>query len=403
MRLAASSSGDMQPLRPFIRGSLTSAAFAALTIAAITGCGDASTSSAHPAGEGGGGGGSVGGTTSGGAPAAGSAGSSGLAGNSGQAPTVAPDLPPRPDGGPGDGASANVQAVKEFELPLDPIEVFQRAYSVDGLKFSNADDPSHCKLQPEGKKKDVVIDGPNGQDNSFGKNVLPVLLALSPSLEKEINLAISTGDNTLLIRVDALGNGKQYSPLVSEIFPAAGQRDASGAPVAPANWQSYAWEPLSDFVTNATAEGDALRSKTKLADGYLVEDTWVSGTRSTIPLHLSLGGQRTPLTVRAAVLVHKYAADRATAESGVISGVLDTNEFLLAFKGVVGKVSSSLCDGATLDKVLERLRAASDIMADGTQSTATCDGISIALGYRTERAVIGPAGVAKPQPPACGP
>lgn len=58
-----------------------------------------------------------------------------------------------------------------------------------------------------------------------------------------------------------------------------------------------------------------------------------------------------------------------------------------------------VCSGPTKDSVLQQIRATSDIMNDGTQDPdATCDGISVGLGFEAEAVQLGPAVDRQPPP-----
>ncbi len=365
----------------------------AMGVAAVA-CGGGSsgdTSATPPSGTAGAGGSGAGGSASGGTSAGGGA----------PVEEVPTNIPKAPPGPAGDGTGTNVQGVKKIFLAKDAADVFKQAYAIDGKKFSNPEDPAHCKLQTGGKKKDVVLDGPKGEDNSFGKNIVPIILGLAPDAEETINDSIAGGSFSVLVRIEKLGAGAAYSPLVAELFAAAGQRDASGNDVAPTNWGTYEWQPYPEALDgDKTAKGDALHSAVKFPTSYLVDNLWVSGAKGTVALNLSLSGQTLKLTINQAVVTAKYAADHKTANAGIISGVLDTTELTTGIKSIAGKISSSLCDGTTIDNVLMQISGASDMMKDGTQGAGTCDGISIGLGFESEQTMIGSA--APPAQPGKG-
>ena len=92
--------------------------------------------------------------------------------------------------------------------------------------------------------------------------------------------------------------------------------------------------------------------------------------------------QGVPLTlsVNHAVITfdHTTANDAA---NGTIAGVIDTEELITGLKSVAGRISQSLCGGA-FDGIAQQIRAASDIMKDGTNVPGTqCNGISVGLGF----------------------
>src|SRR5262249_24452169 len=64
-------------------------------------------------------------------------------------------------------------------------------------------------------------DGPNGLDNAFGKNLLPLFLQSIPDLSFEANRAITNGDFTILIRIAKLGAGADQGSLLSKGYTGA--------------------------------------------------------------------------------------------------------------------------------------------------------------------------------------
>ena len=365
----------------------------AMGVAGIA-CGSSSSgdTAATPAGSAG-----TGGTGAGGTAAGGSGGGAPVA-------TATSNIPAAPAGPAGDGTGSNIQGVKKIFLGKEAADVFKQAYAIDGLKFSNPEDAMHCKLQAGGKKKDVVLDGPKGEDNSFGKNIVPIILGLAPDAEETINDSIAGGSFSVLVRVEKLGTGANYSPLVAELFAAAGKRDAMGNEVAPTSWKDYEWEPYPEVLDgDKTGMGDALHSTVKFPTSYVVDNLWVSGAKGTVALNLSLSGQTLKLTINQAVVTHKYSADHSTASTGIISGVLDTEELTTGIKSIAGKISASLCEGTTIDNVLMQIKGASDIGKDGKQDAAkTCDGISIGLGFEAEQTKIGKASAPAQPGAGCG-
>ena len=75
--------------------------------------------------------------------------------------------------------------------------------------------------------------------------------------------------------------------------------------------------------------------------------------------------------------------------SSDLSGALYTSELQAEVKRLAGHVSTSLCGGAELEKLLTRVAQASDIPISGKNDpTKECDGISFGFGYLSGRGTL---------------
>ncbi len=357
-------------------------------------------STALAVGCGGGGGDSGGGASPG---AGGSSNNGGSAGTNagGAAATCTPATckapPTDPGAGPGDGTGTTVLAMNKLYLGSggSDKEWADVGYDIDGLQFGSPEAGGHCKPVEGAKKKNVVQDGPKGENNSFGKNIMPIILPLASDAPKTINDSISEGSFTVILRTEKLGAGAKYSGLAAELFAASGAHDAvSGDVVPPADWATYKWEPFPETLEgDSSGEGDALHSKVKFPKAYLADNVWVSGTKATVSLNLTISNFDLTLDINQAVVTAELGADHKSAKNGIISGVLNADQLIKGVKSIAGKVSSQLCEGTTLQGVLDQVKQASDIMTDGTQNPdKTCDGISIGLGFEAAASQIGKKG-----------
>jgi hypothetical protein len=93
-----------------------------------------------------------------------------------------------------------------------------------------------------------------------------------------------------------------------------------------------------------------------------------------------------------------------TALGGEVGGVLETEELVAEVMRRFGLDEQSLCGSRTLDAIVGQVRAASDILEDGTEDPAkTCDGISIGFGFTMARVGLGNvAAPMVPKPSPCG-
>jgi hypothetical protein len=83
--------------------------------------------------------------------------------------------------------------------------------------------------------------------------------------------------------------------------------------------------------------------------------------------------------------------DNTKATNGMIGGILDTEEFVNALATLVGSFDPSLCPpSATFESIAQQIWQASDILTDGSQSTAAvCNGISLGFGFDATAAQLG--------------
>ena len=74
----------------------------------------------------------------------------------------------------------------------------------------------------------------------------------------------------------------------------------------------------------------------------------------------------------------------------MLGGVIPTSELVGQSKAKAALISTSLCDGSALQTIIDAIRAASDIMQDGTQDpTKVCDGISIGYAFEVKPVQLG--------------
>jgi hypothetical protein len=346
---------------------------------------------------GGGGSGQGGGAGLGGSTSTGSLGGGGAGGSGGGA------RPPDP-GGPqaGDGPGA-VFAVRKFFLgdtdrngaPDKANGWKQYGYNIDGLVTTCQGSAclqvhNRCKPRDGASPAFVYPNGVDGIDNSFGRNILPIMLGILTSYSHDVNQQVSQGRSTLLFDVEALGAGDAYNPLLARLYP--------GAPLGhlPHFDGSDAW-PVT--FLSLTDPADETTTRTPFPVSYVIGNTWVSGLGDvTVPL-VAGNGIDLELDLHAATVSFTMSADHATATNGTISGVLDTELFADHFREMAGGFDPSLCNGPTIDSILNQIRQASDIMMDGTPGTPAdvCDGISVGLGFDAARVQLG--AVAPPPTP----
>ena len=263
-----------------------------------------------------------------------------------------------------------------------------------------------CTLQP-GAGSSVQVDGTNGIDNSFGANILPIVINAAglSSPSKTVSDSLTKGSFTILMNIKGLSaDAKQTNTgLTGQLF-AGGAYDAVGM-TTPAFDSTTDWpvrpELLNDGKTVASG------SKVRFSDAYVVRGTFVNGSASKVTLSLAFGGVSLDLTINQAVITFDHSAPGA-ATNGTIAGVLDTEELINGLKKVAGRISPSLCSGSTFDGIASQIRGASDIMSDGNNAAGSnCNGISVGLGFTAKQiknpSKVADLGAASPDPCAAPP
>ncbi len=273
-------------------------------------------------------------------------------------------------------------------------------YNLDG-KITTASSTDVCTLA-QGAAKSAQADGTNGIDNSFGENILPILLPFAATPSKTISGDIDKGAFTIMFDVVGLSSdpAQTATGLTGQLFAGA---KFNGMPTwSPADDWPVRPELLKDMMTIAGG------STIKFGSAYVVNGTWVNGTPADVTLSLSIQGHSLNITVHQAIVTFDHTApDKAT--NGTVAGVIQTEELITSLKAVAGNITKSLCMGTAFDSIAQQIRQASDIMHDGTNSAGqACDGISIGIGFNADHIgdpkTVAPATVASCDPcsPTCG-
>ena len=274
---------------------------------------------------------------------------------------------------------------EDFEDQPAPEGWRQFGHDLDGLTTATVDDfTEHCLPATGANPETQLIDGDSGIDNSFGHNMLPTLLGLVPDFTVQLNDTILNGESTVMFKLDELGPGADQDPVVTKLYDVTSVKQAN------------CWPVVREQLDDPT---DIESTPVVFLDSSVAGHTWTSGTPITVTLTLNFIGYPMKLTIKHARLSMELDPTHKSATVGQIGGVLDTEEFITAYKQVVGTLGEGFCE----DFGAEQIRRFSDIMTDGTQDPqSTCNGISIGIGFILSQARLGgiaPAG--EPVDPPC--
>ncbi|AKT40832.1 hypothetical protein [Chondromyces crocatus] len=265
-------------------------------------------------------------------------------------------------------------------------------FNLDG-KISDATSKGLCKPVGTATPSSVYTDGNNGIDNSFGKNVLSIITAAEPNASAEVTKSINEGDFTIILQVTGLGADAAYNPLTSRLFVGASMGSA------PAWDGNDEWPLVREFLNNPS---DPNSSKVVFSQSYVTDNTWVSGTKTTLDLTIAVAGYNISLPITNALIAMDLNAEHTGANNGTIAGILPTEQLIAELKKVIGAIQPSLCSGSAAETIFNNIRQASDVLQDGTQNPEKeCDGISIGIGFNAKEIKLG--AVADAAPPATDP
>ena len=283
----------------------------------------------------------------------------------------------------------------------------QFGYDLDG-KVSTAESTDLCKPSDGAAAATTYPDGDLGRDNSFGRNILPIMVAFAADYSAQLNQGITDGDGTVMLRLDDLGTAASENDIQAKLYNGAQFVDGGGMAISPAWDGTDAWPVRAESLDGGDLQSPLVQFPTSYVVTTSEESgarTWVSGTPATVKLTISRSdsGFFIPLTIYEAIITMELAADNNSATNGTIAGVLNTDLLIDDFAKIAGAFDPSLCPPSpTFESIATQLRQASDIGADGSQDPAkTCDGISIGLGFEMEKVDLGSVAPAVVPPDPC--
>lgn len=309
------------------------------------------------------------------------------------------NLPPEPPATPvaPSGGAKTFAASKIFlgdtkpDGTPDPKAWQLYGYNLDNI-VSNKNGANHCTPQQGANPSAIKSDGPGGVDNSFGANLLGIILGVAASAGDDINQSILDGDFTIMLHNEALGTDANQGPIAAALYSGA---KFEGGPKFDGTDQ---WPVTPELLNN----GDINDPKVKFPTAFVSNGIWVSGSSATVTLSIAISGFELNLVITNAVITMDIN-DPDNVKNGIIAGVLDTDSLISELRKVAGAIDTSLCSGSTIDSIAQQIRAASDIMSDGTNAAGkTCDGISIGLGFEAKPVQLGAvAAPVEPGPDPC--
>jgi len=296
--------------------------------------------------------------------------------------TDAATLPAKPNAPGASGSAATVLAISK--LYFGDTDRSGRASSsawqtyglnIDG-KVTGWDATNVCTLA-SGASVCTQVDGKGGVDNSFGENIVPIILTLDDMFASDANGSIEHGGGTMLLQLDALGSSDSYSLLPGALYRAMPTEQ-------PPRWDGTDIRDVDDV---SLVGGDISKPLALLPDGYMNDRFWVGGLSSgaayfDVQAMSGTGAFLPPIPLHHVQVAMRIAPGNGSATSGVLSGVARTADVVAWFQLWAGTISTTLCAGSAFQSIAAQFEQMSDIMADGTNEPGKqCDGISVGLGF----------------------
>ncbi len=292
---------------------------------------------------------------------------------------------------PGD---AVVFALTELRFgTAQPGEWKQIGMNIDGL-VSDGNSTDVCQTQAGGSPNYAHPDGDNGIDNSFGKNLLPIILGVVPDWATIVNDQLDQGLFNAMVKAYCLPPTGDAA-LMAKVF---GGTDLGSAPDFDG---TDVWPVAPELLGDPQ---DPESSTLVFENCSVTGTTFDSGPNEefvlTIPLDINDQQGSLKLSLHSARLMMTLSDDRKSATGGVLAGVLNTEEVIEQAKMI--SWLADICTEPEYQQVLTAIRQMSDIMTDGTQNpSATCDGISFGVAFDMAEVRLGDVGPPTPSGMSC--
>lgn len=253
--------------------------------------------------------------------------------------------------------------------------------NLDG-QTTNGNYSMHCTPNAGANPSNSFLDGDDGIDNSFGNNLVPRF----PSFNDDIDGSITAGNAGYFFDLVDLTEDPDQAGITTRFY--------GGAPLetTPVFDGTQCWDVDGATVTDPD---DVRTAAITFTGGLLSGHVWQSGLPQTLTLTFRYQGVLIPITIHRAKVVAQLANTHDATQPqtfGYISGILDTEEFVVAVSRYIRAWMPAYCSVGFPEYALW-VRQASDILIDGTQDPEqVCNGISIGIGFTAKPVLLGGVG-----------
>jgi hypothetical protein len=275
-------------------------------------------------------------------------------------------------------------------------------YNLDNLVTTKSSSDV-CTLAA-GASKTTQVDGKGGIDNSFGENILPIVITTAGSdASTKINQSIQDGTFTVMMYVagfdNTSGSMANATGLTGALLGGGNYTDWTDGGTPAWNLTTH-WPVLPELLMGCpnnmcpAGTNPITAANVQFNGAYQADGTFVNGSPATIDLSLAIGGQSLSINIHSALITFQPTTGSTPGvTNGTIAGTIVTTELISALQSVAGHISTSLCSGSAFNSISQQIQQASDIIisssgAVSNTSGTDCNGISIGLGFdATEIAV----------------
>ena len=188
-------------------------------------------------------------------------------------------------------------------------------FNLDGLT-SSVTSTDVCQVNSNAMPVVPYPDGDNGIDNSFGKNLLPLILALYPTWEPDTNTGLQNGFFNVLLKMECVPPTGDVPAFTTKLFGGT----ALGA--NPKFDGTDKWPVAPELLSNSM---DPESSTILIKKSSVMGTTFDSGKNQTfiltVPVTTQSKATSIKLTLYAAQTKMTLAMDRKSATGGLIGGV----------------------------------------------------------------------------------
>ena len=277
-------------------------------------------------------------------------------------------------------------------------------YDLDG-KVTSASSADVCTLIP-GASRQVQVDGNCGIDNSWGANLVPLMLMVDPGASAQVNANIRGGSWTSMTYVDGFDDSAGNMTTADGLWGAQllGAKYPGGPPPfdTSTNWPVDPTSVLGCSYPAGCAPGtDPVQHAVSKFDGaFQTRGTFVSGAPQTVVLPLDVGGEDFVLNIQGATITFDPDFPGAVHD-GTIAGAILASDLAGQLAQQMGP-TPSLCASTAYQSVVLQVEQTADIVLEGTTvsnpSGTMCNAISIGLGFNADEIAL-PTDIALPTEP----
>jgi hypothetical protein len=228
----------------------------------------------------------------------------------------------------------------------------------------------------EGANQDDLIDGDGCRDNNFGSKIIPLVLLSNPSFEDTTNSGILKGSGTWVFELEDVDDGPNDPYAPGKLYRAAALAD-------PTARLALDGTDVRQVTRDSIVGGDLEKANASFSLGYIRDNVWVSGDPRAFDVLVPIGDFSATMPLSSGLITMKLSTDHATASAGVAAGVLPSDKFELLLRPVAER--AGFCPGSTLyNSFLKTVAKFPDVYVEAASlqdTTKTCDGISIGVGF----------------------